>query len=133
MFVGGGGLLEREEKVSMELTDEVLKSMEVGIAFRDYVNSIFLIFKKLVVWFDMKLLVFFTGFPYSKFCLFILNLPNETKSFFVVVVIILVLILFRGLQDSEDGSFLLETLPSQGNLVILFFWTCFPFNIVERK
>ncbi|KAJ6851506.1 WD repeat-containing protein 82-B isoform X1 [Iris pallida] len=31
-----GGQSEREEKVSMELTDEVLKSMEVGMAFRDY-------------------------------------------------------------------------------------------------
>nr|XP_029120083.1 protein ANTHESIS POMOTING FACTOR 1 isoform X2 [Elaeis guineensis]XP_029120084.1 protein ANTHESIS POMOTING FACTOR 1 isoform X2 [Elaeis guineensis] len=31
-----GGALEREERVSMELTDEVLKSMEVGMAFRDY-------------------------------------------------------------------------------------------------
>ncbi|XP_020248038.1 WD repeat-containing protein 82-B isoform X2 [Asparagus officinalis] len=28
--------MEREEKVAMELTDEVLKSMEVGMAFRDY-------------------------------------------------------------------------------------------------
>lgn len=32
----GGGQLEREEKVAMELTDEALKSMEVGMAFRDY-------------------------------------------------------------------------------------------------
>ncbi|ONK55992.1 uncharacterized protein A4U43_C10F3030 [Asparagus officinalis] len=31
-----GGQMEREEKVAMELTDEVLKSMEVGMAFRDY-------------------------------------------------------------------------------------------------
>ncbi|XP_073009752.1 protein ANTHESIS POMOTING FACTOR 1 isoform X3 [Typha latifolia] len=31
-----GGLPEREERVSMELSDEVLKSMEVGMAFRDY-------------------------------------------------------------------------------------------------
>uniref|UniRef100_A0A6V7QTN4 Uncharacterized protein n=1 Tax=Ananas comosus var. bracteatus TaxID=296719 RepID=A0A6V7QTN4_ANACO len=28
--------MEREEKVSMELADEVIKSMEVGMAFRDY-------------------------------------------------------------------------------------------------
>ncbi|KAH0456040.1 hypothetical protein IEQ34_013947 [Dendrobium chrysotoxum] len=31
-----GAQPEREERVSMELTDEVLKSMEVGMAFRDY-------------------------------------------------------------------------------------------------
>ncbi|XP_020593892.1 protein ANTHESIS POMOTING FACTOR 1 isoform X2 [Phalaenopsis equestris] len=31
-----GGQPEREERVSMELTDELLKSMEVGMAFRDY-------------------------------------------------------------------------------------------------
>ncbi|OVA04907.1 WD40 repeat [Macleaya cordata] len=33
---GGGGQSEREEKVSMELTEEILQSMEVGMAFRDY-------------------------------------------------------------------------------------------------
>ncbi|URE06348.1 WD domain, G-beta repeat [Musa troglodytarum] len=35
---GGGPMLmmERDDKVSMELTDEVFKSMEVGMAFRDY-------------------------------------------------------------------------------------------------
>ncbi|MQL76398.1 hypothetical protein Taro_008798 [Colocasia esculenta] len=35
---GGGvaGQPEREEKISLELSDEVLKSMEVGMAFRDY-------------------------------------------------------------------------------------------------
>ncbi|KAJ8505435.1 hypothetical protein OPV22_006321 [Ensete ventricosum] len=35
----GGGpmiMMERDDKVSMELTDEVFKSMEVGLAFRDY-------------------------------------------------------------------------------------------------
>ncbi|KAG9443009.1 hypothetical protein H6P81_018863 [Aristolochia fimbriata] len=31
-----GGQLEPEEKVSMELTDETLRSMEVGAVFRDY-------------------------------------------------------------------------------------------------
>uniref|UniRef100_A0A1D1ZF01 WD repeat-containing protein 82-B n=1 Tax=Anthurium amnicola TaxID=1678845 RepID=A0A1D1ZF01_9ARAE len=39
MAGGGGGLAgppEREERVSLELTEEVLKSMEVGMAFRDY-------------------------------------------------------------------------------------------------
>lgn len=43
--VGGGGLAgqpEREEKVSLELTEEILKSMEVGMAFRDYVGFSFL-------------------------------------------------------------------------------------------
>lgn len=29
--------MEREERASMELTDEIFKSMEVGMAFRDYV------------------------------------------------------------------------------------------------
>lgn len=40
-FAGGGPMmmLERDDKVSMELTDEVFKSMEVGMAFRDYVIS----------------------------------------------------------------------------------------------
>ncbi|XP_078440199.1 transducin/WD40 repeat-like superfamily protein isoform X2 [Wolffia australiana] len=33
---GLSGQQEKEEKVSLELTDEVLKSMEVGLAFRDY-------------------------------------------------------------------------------------------------
>ncbi|KAI3855468.1 hypothetical protein MKX03_025426, partial [Papaver bracteatum] len=40
MMPGGGGAAgvqsEKEEKVSMELTEEILKSMEVGMAFRDY-------------------------------------------------------------------------------------------------
>ncbi|MCL7031767.1 hypothetical protein MKW94_001109 [Papaver nudicaule] len=42
MMPGGGGgaagsvQSEKEEKVSMELTEEILKSMEVGMAFRDY-------------------------------------------------------------------------------------------------
>ncbi|KAI3904235.1 hypothetical protein MKW92_053978 [Papaver armeniacum] len=40
MMPGGGGAggvqSEKEEKVSMELTEEILKSMEVGMAFRDY-------------------------------------------------------------------------------------------------
>jgi len=27
-------------RVSMEITDEMLKSMEVGLAFRDYVSSL---------------------------------------------------------------------------------------------
>ncbi|KAI5684083.1 hypothetical protein M9H77_05311 [Catharanthus roseus] len=31
-----GGLSEREEKVSLDLTEEILQSMEVGMAFRDY-------------------------------------------------------------------------------------------------
>lgn len=31
-----GGQSEREEKVSLELTEEILQSMEVGMAFRDY-------------------------------------------------------------------------------------------------
>lgn len=33
-----GGLSEREEKVSLDLTEEILQSMEVGMAFRDYVR-----------------------------------------------------------------------------------------------
>lgn len=35
--MGRGGQLERDEKVAMELVDEVLRSMEVGMAFRYYV------------------------------------------------------------------------------------------------
>lgn len=30
---------EREEKVSLELTEEILQSMETGMVFRDYVIS----------------------------------------------------------------------------------------------
>lgn len=32
-----GAQSEREEKVSLELTEEILQSMEVGMTFRDYV------------------------------------------------------------------------------------------------
>ncbi|KAK9217433.1 hypothetical protein WN943_006060 [Citrus x changshan-huyou] len=32
-----GSQSEREDKVSLELSEEVLQSMEVGISFRDYV------------------------------------------------------------------------------------------------
>ncbi|ONH97064.1 hypothetical protein PRUPE_7G167800 [Prunus persica] len=35
-----GGISEREDKVSMELTEEILQSMEVGLAFRDYSGRI---------------------------------------------------------------------------------------------
>ena len=31
---------EREEKVSLELSEEILQSMEVGMAFKDYVSSL---------------------------------------------------------------------------------------------
>ena len=34
-FVGG----EKEERVTMEVTDDILKTMEVGLAFRDYVRT----------------------------------------------------------------------------------------------
>lgn len=30
--------MEKEEKVSLELTEEILQSMEVGMTFRDYVR-----------------------------------------------------------------------------------------------
>jgi hypothetical protein len=33
---------ENKERVSMELSDEVLKAMEVGLAFRDYVSYCYL-------------------------------------------------------------------------------------------
>lgn len=32
---------EREEKVSLELSEEILQSMEVGMAFKDYVSEPF--------------------------------------------------------------------------------------------
>ncbi|GAB4845067.1 hypothetical protein Ancab_038473 [Ancistrocladus abbreviatus] len=35
-----GGQPEREEKVSLELTEEIVQSMEVGLAFRDYSGRI---------------------------------------------------------------------------------------------
>ncbi|KAF9620823.1 hypothetical protein IFM89_014760 [Coptis chinensis] len=35
-MMAGGRESEREEKVSLELTEEIIKSMEVGMAFRDY-------------------------------------------------------------------------------------------------
>jgi hypothetical protein len=30
---------EKEERVAMEVTDEMIKTMEVGLAFRDYVRT----------------------------------------------------------------------------------------------
>lgn len=33
-----GGQTEREDKVSLETTEEILQSMEVGMTFRDYVS-----------------------------------------------------------------------------------------------
>lgn len=36
----GGGQLEKEEKVCLELTEEILQSMEVGMVFRDYIGRI---------------------------------------------------------------------------------------------
>lgn len=36
MFVGTQ--VEREEKVSLELSEEILQSMEVGMSFKDYVS-----------------------------------------------------------------------------------------------
>uniref|UniRef100_A0A7N0UI45 Uncharacterized protein n=3 Tax=Kalanchoe fedtschenkoi TaxID=63787 RepID=A0A7N0UI45_KALFE len=35
-----GGALEKEDKVSLELTEEILQSMEVGMTFRDYNRKI---------------------------------------------------------------------------------------------
>lgn len=39
MFVGTQ--VEREEKVSLELSEEILQSMEVGMSFKDYVSEHF--------------------------------------------------------------------------------------------
>lgn len=36
-IITGGVQSEREDKVSLELNEEILQSMEVGMAFRDYV------------------------------------------------------------------------------------------------
>jgi COMPASS component SWD2 len=33
--------VEREEKVSLELSEEILQSMEVGMSFKDYVSNIY--------------------------------------------------------------------------------------------
>ena len=33
-----GGQTDGEDKVSLELTEEIIQSMEVGMAFRDYVH-----------------------------------------------------------------------------------------------
>ncbi|GAB2224274.1 hypothetical protein Droror1_Dr00005026 [Drosera rotundifolia] len=38
--MAGGQVVEREEKVSLELTEEIIQSMEVGLAFRDYSGRI---------------------------------------------------------------------------------------------
>lgn len=35
---------EREDKVSLELTEEILQSMEIGMVFKDYVNFHLLFF-----------------------------------------------------------------------------------------
>ena len=34
-----GSQSEREDKVSLELSEEILQSMEVGMSFRDYVRE----------------------------------------------------------------------------------------------
>lgn len=38
LFLLAGGQPEREDKVSLELAEEIIQSMEVGMAFRDYVR-----------------------------------------------------------------------------------------------
>ncbi|KAL6586207.1 hypothetical protein OROMI_002851 [Orobanche minor] len=35
-----GSLPEREDNISLKLTEEILQSMEVGLAFRDYISSL---------------------------------------------------------------------------------------------
>lgn len=36
-----GTQMEREEKVSLELSEEILQSMEVGMSFKDYVSDFY--------------------------------------------------------------------------------------------
>jgi len=38
--IGGLPTMTSPPRVSMEITDDMLKSMEVGLAFRDYVSSL---------------------------------------------------------------------------------------------
>jgi COMPASS component SWD2 len=40
-FFSSGTQVEREEKVSLELSEEILQSMEVGMSFKDYVSNIY--------------------------------------------------------------------------------------------
>jgi len=44
-----GTQTEREEKVSLELSEEILQSMEVGMAFKDYVSDSDIIFSVLIL------------------------------------------------------------------------------------
>ncbi|GAB2263211.1 hypothetical protein Droror1_Dr00004208 [Drosera rotundifolia] len=38
--MAGGQVVEKEEKVSLELTEEIIQSMKVGLVFRDYSGRI---------------------------------------------------------------------------------------------
>jgi hypothetical protein len=40
-FFSSGTQVEREEKVSLELSEEILQSMEVGMSFKDYVSNFY--------------------------------------------------------------------------------------------
>lgn len=42
-----GGQIEGDEKVSLELTDEIVRSMEVGSVFRDYVRSLIFVSRQI--------------------------------------------------------------------------------------
>lgn len=64
-----GTQTEREEKVSLELSEEILQSMEVGMAFKDYVS----IFK---VMFSHG----FSSLGLYLFCLFLMLCGNTGIS-----------------------------------------------------
>lgn len=49
LLVFVGTQTEREEKVSLELSEEILQSMEVGMAFKDYVSNSTITFSVLIL------------------------------------------------------------------------------------
>lgn len=67
-----GGQTDGEDKVSLELTEEIIQSMEVGMAFRDYVNFSLCLFSES-----------FSIFPAEFPCLF--------NSFIFILIIFLIM------------------------------------------
>ena len=47
-----GSQSEREDKVSLELSEEILQSMEVGMSFRDYMEELvpWILINSRVIW-----------------------------------------------------------------------------------
>lgn len=71
MFVGTQ--TEREEKVSLELSEEILQSMEVGMAFKDYVSNSTITFSVLIL--DLGSVSNVLGIGNLKICFSLYSFP----------------------------------------------------------